>query len=120
MILKSTMGAMCIFLSVISINVNAAFLAFPVESGVSITAATIDVLGTEGESFGAVPVDVLNPASGDFDFMYLATPGFGFNSTFYESPGIYNFDSTPDVTFPDVLPLSMNVEIGRASCREIV
>ena len=107
-------------LSIFNINAHSAFLTFPVESGISVEGATLDILDQDGASFGAVPVDVLNPASGDFDFTYLGAYGFGYNSTFYSSPGTYNFDSTPDSVFPDVVDLSMTVGTNQVGMRTFI
>ena len=94
---------------------HAAFIDYPVPPEYSFT-GSLEITGT---GIGPVPID-LYPASGDFSFTYLDKVGTGFNSSIYTTPGIYNFDSTPDSVFPDVVNLSMTLNAGQIGLRTFI
>lgn len=91
---------------------HAAFIDYPVPPEYSFTGS----LGITGTGIDPVPID-LYPALRDFSFTYLDIVETGFNSSIYS---IYNFDSTPDSVFPDIVNLSMSVNEGQIGLRTFI
>ncbi|MDH5573061.1 MAG: VPLPA-CTERM sorting domain-containing protein [Gammaproteobacteria bacterium] len=85
----------------------AAFSGFPVppEYGFSGNVQIVDPSGTYADS---VVDPYWDPGLGDFSFDIIGILATAHDSTFY-SAGSYTFMSTPDLVFPDSIPLYMTV-----------
>ena len=116
MMIRIFLKAACFYLALMSFNANADYFPIPVEATAN---GTIDVIDPISGPIGAVPVNFY-PAFGDFDFTYLGNIGVGYDSTFYNSPGTYTFDSTTDAVFPVSVPISMTVGADQLGMRTFI